>query len=110
MSYSELTAPVIMEARLAASGYTVSIAHKAVLGRFRDSYFMRSGDCHVTLPAEETSLEQLIDRWNDFRRQAVLGNLPPARVHRLSTDRVARRRPEGGDAPVLTSLRPSSSI
>jgi type IV pilus biogenesis protein CpaD/CtpE len=88
-----------MEAKLAAGGYTISIANRAVLGRFRDNYFMRSGDRRLTLPAEKTSLEQLIDHWSNFRRQAVLGNFPTGAAFRKSADAVARQDPESDERP-----------
>jgi hypothetical protein len=84
MSRPQFPGPVVLEAKLAESGYTVSIANRAVLGRFNGRYFMRSGNTRLTLPAGDTSLDELISRWNDFRQHAVAGHFAPMPVHQAA--------------------------
>jgi hypothetical protein len=59
------------EVAKAVSGYTVSVQQKAVLGRFRDIYFMRSGERRITLPVEGTDPEVLQSIWQRFRADAL---------------------------------------
>ena len=63
--------PIRDEVAKAVSGYTVSVQQKAVLGRFRDIYFMRSGQNRITLPVDSTDAETLQSIWQRFRAEAL---------------------------------------
>jgi hypothetical protein len=59
------------EVAKALQGYILSVEQKAVLGRFRDTIFMRSGAHQKQLKVEQIDPETLHAMWQDFRAEAL---------------------------------------